>query len=53
MAVTLELVAALRTRVQGLQITVLHGSAATAERLVTALAGFDQRPNVGQEPHHV
>jgi homocysteine S-methyltransferase len=53
LAVTLELVAALRSRVQGLQITVLHGSAATAERLLSALAGFDQRPNVGQEPHHV
>ena len=53
LAVTLELVAALRSRVQGLQVTVLHGSAATAERLLTALAGMEERPNVGQEPHHV
>ena len=53
LAVTLELVAALRSRVQGLQVTVLHGSAATAERLLSALAGMGERPNVGQEPHHV
>jgi homocysteine S-methyltransferase len=53
LAVTLELVAALRSRVQGLQITVLHGSTATAERLLSALTVLEERPNVGQEPHHV
>jgi homocysteine S-methyltransferase len=53
LAVTLELVAALRSRVQGLQITVVHGSATTAERLLTKLAVLEEGPNVGQEPHHV
>ena len=53
LAVTVELVAALRSRVQGLQITVLHGSTTTAEHLLSAIAVFDERPNVGQEPHHV
>jgi homocysteine S-methyltransferase len=53
LAVTRELVGALRSRVQGLQVTVLHGSAATAERLLAALAVMEERPNVGQEPHHV
>jgi hypothetical protein len=51
--VTLELVAALRSRVQGLQITVVHGSATTAERLLKELAVLEEGPNVGQEPHHV
>jgi hypothetical protein len=36
-----------------LQITVLHGSTATAERLLSALTVLEERPNVGQEPHHV
>jgi methionine synthase / methylenetetrahydrofolate reductase(NADPH) len=39
MAITLEVAAWLRTRVQGLQMTYLHGSAATAERLLATLDG--------------
>lgn len=37
LAATIEIVRWLRTRVQGVQITTLHGSAETAERLLAAM----------------
>jgi len=43
MAVSLELARALRERVQGLQVTVLHGSPAAAERLLVECLGASER----------
>jgi homocysteine S-methyltransferase len=51
MNVTLELAQALRQRVEGLQITVLHGSARTAERLLSELGRLAVIR--GQEPQNV
>ena len=38
LAISTEIASWLRSRVQGLQITTVHGSAATAERLLERLA---------------
>ncbi|MEZ5315952.1 MAG: bifunctional homocysteine S-methyltransferase/methylenetetrahydrofolate reductase [Vicinamibacterales bacterium] len=49
-----EIAAALRARVQGLHITILHGSPAAAERLLTWLNESEPALEApGQEPHHV
>jgi 5,10-methylenetetrahydrofolate reductase len=48
-AVTNELVTALRDRVQGLQITVLHGSPAAAEALLATLRSGHARE---RKRHH-
>jgi methionine synthase / methylenetetrahydrofolate reductase (NADH) len=45
MAVTLEIARWLRDRVQGLQLTTLHGSAATAEALLGELSPVVARPS--------
>jgi len=51
LAVTVELAAWLRTRVDGLQITTVHGSPQVAERLLEALAGQGGRQAM-KEPRH-
>jgi hypothetical protein len=51
MAVTVELAAWLRTRVDGLQITTVHGTPQVAERLLELLAGEDGRKAL-KEPRH-
>jgi len=52
MAATIEIADWLRTRVQGLQVTALHGSTDTVERLLAALAGRPPRAATpaGPEP---
>ena len=51
LAVTAELARWLRTRVDGLQITTVHGTPHTAERLLELLAEDSGRPAV-KEPRH-
>ena len=51
LAVTVELAQWLRTRVDGLQITTVHGTPQTAERLLDALSGESGRKAV-KEPRH-
>ena len=51
MAVTVELAAWLRTRVDGLQITTVHGTPQVAERLLEVLADDAGRKAV-KEPRH-
>jgi homocysteine S-methyltransferase len=53
LAFSIETAAWLRERVQGLQITVLHGAPAAAEALLRELGRLASRPPAGQEPHHV
>jgi hypothetical protein len=51
MAVTVELARWLRTRVDGLQITTVHGTPHAAERLLEVLSGDAGRKAV-KEPRH-
>jgi homocysteine S-methyltransferase len=53
LAFSVETGAWLRERVQGLQITVLHGAPSAAEALLRELGRLASRPQAGQEPHHV
>jgi hypothetical protein len=48
MAATRDLVRALRERVEGLQVTVLHGAPAAAERLLSDLI----EPSHERKRHH-
>jgi homocysteine S-methyltransferase len=50
MALTVEVARALLSRVDGLQITSLHGSSQTAEALLTALRPRPSAPSASQEP---
>jgi homocysteine S-methyltransferase len=51
-AVTLEIARALRDRVSGIQITSVHGSPETTERLLMELAAVVARPHAGSAARH-
>ena len=51
LALTLELVAALRERVAGLQMTTVHGSPETAEQLLLALNEGKMHPDASEGTH--
>lgn len=48
---TLEMIASLRGRVAGIQVTTFHGSALTAERLLQRLFGGKMPPETAKEAH--
>ena len=50
LAITLELSQWLRSRVSGVQVTSVHGSPATAERVLQQLVAGERRSHVGREP---
>jgi hypothetical protein len=50
--VTVEIARALRDRVHGIQITSVHGSPETTERLLMELQTAGARPDVGPAASH-
>ena len=52
LAVTVEIARALRDRVHGIQITSVHGSPETTERLLMELQTAGVRPDVGRAASH-